>query len=76
MCGYIGLFKSGSHIFGYMGIFWSYDGYIVKSCELVIWWSYEIVGRGKWEFGQMVGYMWYLYVYDHRFHCAVRDMKF
>ena len=44
---------------------------MVNYSELVILWSYENVGRGKWGFGQMVGYMWYLYVYDHRFHCGV-----
>ena len=43
---------------------------IVKSCELVIMWSYDIAGRGEWEFGQLVGYMWYLYVYDDHFHCG------
>ena len=70
MCGYIGLFKSSGHIFGYMHKFWSYVGYIVKSYELVILWSYDIEGRGEWVFGQIVGYMWYLYVYGHHFHCG------
>ena len=48
---------------------------MVNYSELVILWSYENVGRGKWEFGQMVGYMWYLYVYDHRFHCGAIVLK-
>ena len=51
------VFKSCSHIFGYIDGFWSYVGYMVESGELVILWSYEIGGRGKWEFGQIVGYM-------------------
>ena len=71
MCGYIGLFKSSGHIFGYMHKCWSYVGYIVKSYELVILWSYDIEGRGEWVFGQLVGYMWYLYVYGHHFHWVI-----
>ena len=51
------VFKSCSRIFGYIDRFWSYGGYMVESGELVILWSYEIGGRGKWEFGQIVGYM-------------------
>ena len=51
------VFKSSSHIFGYIDEFWSYVGYMVESGELVILWSYEIEGRGKWEFGRIVGYM-------------------
>ena len=51
------VFKSCSRIFGYIDGFWSYVGYMVESGELVILWSYEIGGRGKWEFGQIVGYM-------------------
>ena len=47
-----------------MGKFWSYVGYIVKSYDLVILWSYDIEGREEWEFGQIVGCMWY-------FHCGV-----
>ena len=64
-------FKSSSHIFGCIDRFWSYIGYMVESGELVILWSYEIEGRGKWEFGRTVGHMWYLYAYDHGFHCSV-----